>query len=138
MENINYVDLECFKGLFLEDSFVLQIIENPELVSFQVEFVLIEDHPKYKEPIGNEMYYYRFGEINFIKPKEVIWKFRNQKILSIDANNENDLGNIDLFFKSGEYYSLEGDWGSLLIKCDNLKVKLQDFQPDGTDMSANV
>ena len=124
MENINYFDLDCFKGLFLEDSFVFQIIELPELISFQVEFVLTEDHPEYKEPLDNEMHYYRFGEINFKDLKQVIWKFRNQKAVSIDANGENDLGNIDLFLKSGDDYTLEGDWGCVIINCMILEVKL--------------
>lgn len=129
MENINYFDLECFKGLFLEDSFVLQILEMPELISFQVEFVLTEDHPEYKEPLGNEMYCYRLGEISFKEPKQIIWKLKNPKAVSIDANGENDLGNIDLFFKSGHDYSLQGDWGCVIINCGNLEVKLQEQSP---------
>ncbi|HMS30759.1 MAG TPA: hypothetical protein PKD32_12975 [Saprospiraceae bacterium] len=130
MESINYFDLENFKGLFLEDSFVLQIIEVPELISFQVEFVLTEDHPEYKKPLDDEMYCYRFGEINFKNPKQVIWKVKNQKAVSIDANGDNDLGNIDLFFKSGDDYSLEGDWGCVIINCENLEVKLKAQSPN--------
>lgn len=129
MTNVNYFDLKDFKGLYLEDSFVLDIIETTKLFSFQMQFVLTEDHPKYKDPSENEMYCYHYGEINFIEPKQVLWKNRNQKAASIDANGECDFGNMDIFLKSEDEYLLEGDWGSVLIKCDNLEVKLQEQSP---------
>ncbi|HUW08052.1 MAG TPA: hypothetical protein VMW01_17575 [Williamwhitmania sp.] len=124
MEKINYPDLEQFNGLYLEDSFVLQIIETSELVSFHMEFVLTKDHPEYQKPLVNEMYCYRYGVINFIEPKQVLWKYRNQKAISIDANGENDFGNIDVFSKFEDNYLLEGDWGNVLISCKNIEVKL--------------
>jgi hypothetical protein len=75
------------------------------------------------------MYCYHYGVINFIEPKQVLWKIRNQKAVSIDANGEYDYGNIDIFFKSKDEYLLEGDWGSVLIKCSALEVKLQEQSP---------
>lgn len=130
MANLNYFELKEFKGLYLEDSFVLNIIETAKLFSFQMEFVLTEEHPKYKAPLGNEMYYYHYGVINFIEPKQVLWKVRNQKAASIDANGECDYGNIDIFLKSEDEYFLEGDWGSVLIKCDDLEVELNEQSPE--------
>lgn len=126
MKKVNYSDLVQFKGLYLEDSFVLQIIETKELVSFQMEFVLTKEHPSYQEPLDNEMYCYRYGVIDFIAPKRVLWEYRNQKVVSIDANGENDFGNIDIFSKYRDVYSLEGDWGSVLIHCKKIEVILQE------------
>lgn len=125
MKKINYSDLPQFSGLYLEDSFVLQIVELPDLVSFQMEFVLTKEHSGYQEPSDNEMYCYRNGVINFIAPEKVHWEHRNQKIISIDANDEIDFGNIDIFFKCGDDYLLEGDWGRVLISAKKIEVKLQ-------------
>lgn len=125
MENINYSELKEFDGLYLEDSFVLLIVETPKLISFQMEFVLTKDHPKYQNPLVNQMYCYNRGEINFINPNQVLWKYKNQNACSIDANGEIDFGNIDVFYKSGDEYSLQGDWGSVMISCKTLQVKLQ-------------
>ena len=126
MTNINNFDLKDFNGLYLEDSYILNMIETPKLFSFQMEFVLTEDHPQYKAPLENEMYCYQHGEINFIEPKQVTWKYRNQKAASFDANGECDFGNIDIFLKSEKGYLLEGDWGSVVIKCDQLEVGLKE------------
>lgn len=125
MANVNYFELEQFIGLYLEDSFVLQIIETTESVSFKMEFVLTEDHPLFSPPKDGEAYCYQFGTIDFAELIKVKWVSKNEKLISVDANGDNDLGNIDLFYKIGEDYFLEGDWGKVVISCKTLKVELQ-------------
>ena len=124
MKKTNYFNSKEFIGLYLEDSYVLQIIEMPKLVSFHMEFVLTEDHPLYRHPLENEMYCYKYGVINFIEPVQVLWNQRNQKVYSIGEYRHLDLGNIDFFYKSGDEYLVEGDWGNVLISCSDVEIKL--------------
>lgn len=125
MKKVNYFDMEEFSGLYLEDSFVLQIIETIELISFQMEFALTKDHPDYHQPLMNEINCYRYGAINFIEPIKVKWERRKEVSISIDSSLEIDFGNIDLFYELNGDYFLEGDWGKVVIRCKNLKIVLQ-------------
>jgi hypothetical protein len=125
MERTNYFELVQFKGIYLEDSFVLQIIESSEKISFTMEFVLTKANPRFHSPKIDEKYCYQDGFIDFILPYKVIWECKNFRNLSIDATGKTDLGNIDTFYKIGDDYSLEGDWGKLLISCKELRVVLK-------------
>jgi len=117
-------ELDQFKGIYLEDSFVLQIIEWLGKISFKTEFVLTKANPLSHQPKIDEIYCYQNGFIYFIFPFKVIWEYKNIHNLSIDAKGETDLGNIDAFYETGENYSLEGDWGKVLISCKELRVEL--------------
>ncbi len=124
MEKVHYYNLEQFAGLYIEDSYVLQIIETNGLVTFKMELVLSETHPCYFEPLIDEAYCYRNGVIKFIKPMQVEWVEKNLQRLSVDANGDIDQGNIDFFYKVGDNYLLEGDWGKLIIGSCTIEVEI--------------
>ena len=44
---INYTEFDNFENIFLEDSFVLEIIESPNEIKFLMEVVLTKIHPMY-------------------------------------------------------------------------------------------
>jgi hypothetical protein len=122
MHNKNYFELESFKGLYLEDSYVLNIIATPKLVEIEMDFVLTENHPLYSVPKKGEQYYYKRGKLLFINTKLIKWQNSTFQFESIDRNREVDLGNIDVFHQNANNYYLEGDWGNLSIECQDIKV----------------
>lgn len=113
---IHYSKLPGFDHLYLEDSYVLAILDEAAEVRFEMEFVLTEQHPDFRPPRSGEQYCYRRGTMRFPKVAEVT-KFLRQDVRSQDATGEADMGNIDSFAWCGGQYRLEGDWGRLDIRC---------------------
>jgi hypothetical protein len=117
-----YFSWENFKYIYLEDSYVLEIRESRNSIVFKMEFVLTKNHPLYKEPKRNSQYCYQIGNIKFIEIEEKTWIVKNLNVVNLDANGETDLGNIDNFYKDQDTYYVEGDWGSLFLKCKQIII----------------
>lgn len=117
------MQLEELKNIYLEDSYVLGIQEEKYFIVFKMEFVLTEEHPSFSIPKNGEMYCYKRGNLVFSNIELRTWLEKTSNV-NIDANNEEDLGNIDtLRFKNNSFY-LEGDWGKLEIKGGILEVEM--------------
>jgi len=116
-----YYEWENFKNIYLEDSFVLEIDEEAEYLSFTVEIVLTEEHLMYSPPRKNEQYCYKKGKIVFQELETIKWLNRNTHPFT-DADNTEYYGNIDCFELSPEGYHLEGDWGEVIINSPPPKV----------------
>lgn len=117
----NYYEMDDFKNIYLEDSFVLGIEESEDELFFIVEMVLTEAHPLYTPPNASEQYCYKTGKIGFQELKSVEWLNRNTKPIT-DAEGSEDYGNIDSFTISPEGYYLEGYWGEVKINSSPPKV----------------
>ena len=74
--NVPYCDLPGFDEVYLEDSFVTQLIETEEEVSFLLDLVLREAHPRYSLPPPDEQYCFRLARLTFANPKRVVWRRR--------------------------------------------------------------
>ena len=109
-----YYEWDKFKNIYLEDSFVLRIEESEKEISFTVEAVLTEEHPRYSPPREAEQYCYKRARIVFKGLKNIKWLERNSKPFT-DADGNEDYGNIDSFELSSEGYHLLGDWGDVII-----------------------
>jgi hypothetical protein len=109
-----YDELPGLEHLYLEDSYVLAIDENPDALHFDLEAVLTEQHPHYSPPKPDEQYSYRRVDLVFTAPKAVNWIKRIMKPFT-DAGGEIDYGNIDSFTWEGDRYELSGDWGHVII-----------------------
>ena len=108
MEKHHYYEFEGFQNVYLEDSFVLEIRESQNEFLLILEVVLTEKHPLYRLPEPHEMYCYKMAMIDFPDIKTIEWDAKNSSKY-LDANGENDLGNIDSFFFEGDHYFLMGD-----------------------------
>ena len=117
----NYYDLDSFKDVYLEDSFVLEIQESDDEVIFIVEAVLTENHPLYTQPKVNEQYCYKKAKITFKDCKSINWGKKSIRP-STDAGGNIDYGNIDSFVFSSEQYELAGDWGDIKIYSPSLNL----------------
>ena len=63
---INYPSIPGFGHIYLEDSYVLDIIKSKNKICFSMEFVLTEEHPYYSTPKPDEQYCYLKGKIIFL------------------------------------------------------------------------
>lgn len=116
-----YYEIPIFKNIYLEDSFVISIIESDESLIFNIEAVLTEEHQNYTPPKDDEQYCYRDMVIRFSDIETVNWLAKNPNHFT-DANQQQDLGNIDSFYHDKDTYHLSGDWGEVEIMCHSLSV----------------
>ncbi|WP_017932181.1 hypothetical protein [Robiginitomaculum antarcticum] len=115
--------------VYLEDSYVLDIITTSADVSFIMEFVLCEGHEFYQSPKRDEQHCYLKGVLKFSSCSS-IQDDRSNSHRSIDANYEEDMGNIDSFIVSEGACYLAGDWGRISVKCEDVSVNFHDVESD--------
>lgn len=116
-----YFEWDDFKNIYLEDSFVVDIVESDDQISFIVEMVLAEDHPMYSSPRAGERYCYKKGKILFEGLESARWLSRNIQPFT-DADDNEDYGNIDCFDLSSKGYHLLGDWGEVILRSRHPKI----------------
>lgn len=109
-QRAHYGKLVGLKDVYLEDSYVLGIGEDPGLLRFTVQVVLREGHPAYQAPERPARYCYRLGVLEFRNVTKVEWARKTLRKYR-DADGRVDFGNIDVFYREGATYHLEGDWG---------------------------
>lgn len=120
----SYLELPGFEFVFLEESFVTDVVARPSSVRFSCSFVLTEHHPLYFDPRPNEFYCYLDGILLFEGVSALEWV--NQATSPwVDASGELDYGNIDsLEFESNQYF-LEGDWGAMTVSADRASIRFE-------------
>lgn len=111
---MDYFEVPGLATVYLEDSYVLDIVEEPGSFSFTMEFVLTKNHPRYHEPRAGEMYCYERGRLTFTDVSHVEWLERSQQTYT-DAAGEQDLGNIDYLKQENDHWHAGGDWGQVRV-----------------------
>lgn len=120
-----YSEWPALEHLYLEDSYVLEIVERPRELVFRMEFVLREGHPRYRIPAENYQYCYARGELTFRGTEDIRW-FDRRDVTSVDATGERDLGNIDLLYMENGRFAASGDWGRVSLVAGDIIVTLDD------------
>lgn len=115
----DYATYPSLSGVYLEDSYVHGIDESPSTLTFALEAVLTPDNPNYHEPRPGEQYCYARGNLVFYDISEIAWLSRSFRKY-IDADNEEDLGNIDSLTDQDGVYTAEGDWGKVCVTTDRM------------------
>jgi hypothetical protein len=111
---INYYEIKQLSDIYLEDSYVINISENNNSLTFFLEFVLTEKNIKYSPPKEGETYCYKKGQLIFRNLNEIKWLEKNLQAFS-SINDAIDYGNIDTFFQEDGIFYLSGDWGDVQI-----------------------
>jgi len=117
MERLNYWQLPGFENIYLEDSYVLSIINAKISIQILLEAVLTENHPLYTPALSEEQYCYRQMTVNFPHPQTYDLVLNNIRAIA-DPDGSVDYGNIDDFFMADDKYYLRGEWGELTIVSD--------------------
>jgi hypothetical protein len=111
---IDYSTLPALAGVYLENSYVLGIVETPRQIVFRLDAVLTPESPAYHPPRTGEHYCYAAANLVFPDVAVVEWIRRTARYFT-DAAGEADLGNIDILRDDGDGFIVEGDWGRLRI-----------------------
>ncbi|AFT98855.1 hypothetical protein [Nocardia brasiliensis] len=111
----DYTDFPSLSGIYLEDSYVIDILESRSEVQFVLEAVLTPVHPCYRAPASGEKHAYLCGDLVFCDVQGVEWLDRSFQRY-VDATGAKDLGNIDSLASRDGVYSVIGDWGSVRIR----------------------
>lgn len=119
----NYFELDEFQNIYLEDSFVINIQETKSDLTFNCDFVILENHKLYSEPKNDEQYCYLCGYIKFGNIGNIHWIKRDKNAFLNDCY-DNDYGNIDIFYIDDKKYYLKGDWGEVIIQSKNIELIL--------------
>lgn len=114
--------IECLKHIYLEDSFVLGLIEGENSIEFELEAVLTPEHPSYLPPKPNEQHCYKKFVLRLDGCSNVDW-LRKSLRPTTDANGEVDYGNIDHFGIAEDQFHLEGDWGEVRLRCADVSLR---------------
>jgi hypothetical protein len=113
----SYFQLRGFEHLYLEDSFVLEVLRHSDRLTLKLEVVLQVSHKLYEKPKAGEQYCYRKADLVFPNLTEISWlRIGDQRFA--DASGSSDYGNIDEFFFANGIYHLDGDWGACELKSD--------------------
>jgi hypothetical protein len=98
-------------GVYLEDSWVLELAPNDDGLAIRIEAVLTPEHSRYEPPKPGEQHCYRSGWLSVRADSiEIILSGRPP---ATDATGEADFGNVDAFAfdPTDDHWKLEGDWG---------------------------
>lgn len=112
---MNYYEIPLLSNFYFEDSYVLAIHETTDSLTFELDAVLTEGHPRYEKPREGEQYCYRKISLQFLNADSFEWSDRKLVAFS-DNSGEVDYGNIDNFVRGDDFYMLSGDWGRVIIK----------------------
>jgi hypothetical protein len=110
-----YQTLPGLAEVYLEDSFVVGIHGDGGTLSFDLDAVLTERHPRFAPPSPDEQYCYVSASLTFSHADAIDWLSRTDAAYR-DANDEVDYGNIDFLTVEGSTYHLGGDWGEVIIR----------------------
>jgi len=118
-----YTDLAELAGVFLEESYVLDIEARPGRVKFDLDFVLTPEHPNYTAPAVGEQFCFRRGSLEFEGVRRLIWSDQGAPPAR-DATGEIDFGNIDSLTFDEVGFVLEGSWGRMELRAASVSATL--------------
>ncbi|WP_074819942.1 MULTISPECIES: hypothetical protein [Pseudomonas syringae group] len=118
---MNYYKIPSLSNIYLEDSYVLAVLETKRSLVFELEAVLTEKHPEYKKPRVGEKYCYKRVSLNFINADSVEW-INKSFIAFTDASGDFDYGNIDSLISCDDGYEVTGDWGRVVIRGQDIEI----------------
>jgi hypothetical protein len=117
--------VEMFKGIDLNDSFVLDWCYEADHLSFELEVSIWPESVHYSKPKINEHTCYQRATLQFIDVKEVIGLKPKELVQSnTEPDGSTDYGNIDVLNVVEGSFLLVGDFGSVNIQGGELKFEV--------------
>ncbi len=120
-----YDGLSGLSQVFLEDSWVLDVVVRPSELTLRLDVVLREEHGRYQPPRPGEQYCYSKGSLIFSDVRQVEWEMSETRP-AVDATGEIDYGNIDALEFAGDRFRLEGEFGRIAVSAAGVELQLDD------------
>lgn len=122
---MEWSQIELFKGIDLNDSFVLSWCHEADNVSFELDASIWPESEYYSTPKENEYTCYRKATLEFVGVKKVSGlKLRELVQRTTDPDGSVDFGNIDELNVSGDSFLVVGDFGKVNIQGGELRFEV--------------
>lgn len=128
MTRQSYEKLDGLSAIYLEDSWVLEIIARPSSLRFDLEAVLTSEHPAYVPPPATQQHCYRRASLEFARVRRLDWADQGRPPAT-DASGQVDYGNIDSLLADQQRYEIEGLFGHIDVWSDPPTLDLLDPPP---------
>lgn len=113
-----------FEGAYLEDSYLVGIIAEGRNLRLKMLFALTTDHPAYTPPLPGEAHCFREGSILIERPKVVEW-LAGKPMLSTDAEDTFDLGNVQLFRDGPTMFRFITEWFETTVDAPRISLAVE-------------
>jgi len=122
---MEWSQIEIFKGIDLNDSFVLNWSHENDLLSFELEASIWPESEHYTTPKIDEHTCYRKATLEFLGVKKVSGLKPKESVRSsTDPDGSVDYGNIDGLRAIADSFLLVGDFGSVNIQGGELRFEV--------------
>ena len=124
---MNWKEMEIFKGIDLNDTFVLSWNSAGNELNFALEASIWPESEFYEKPKKEEYTCYKPARLRFKNIKNIHGLLSmDEAVPSTDASGEKDYGNIESLVKTDDGFSLEGDFGSVTISCGEMSFEIKE------------
>ena len=122
---MDWNQLELFKGIDLNDSFVLSWVQEADLLRFELEASIWPDSVYYSKPEDDEYTCYRKATLMFRGVQSTVGLKPIDSVPSTtDPDGTVDFGNIETLSQTENGFQLSGDFGSVNIVGGELRFEV--------------
>jgi hypothetical protein len=123
---MNWTESETFKGIDLNDSFVLSWSQEGGSLSIDLEACIWPESKYYSKPKKDEYTCYKKAVLSFVGVESIegLKPIDSVSLTSTDLDGTIDYGNIDSLLKTSSGFEVEGDFGSVVITGGELKFEV--------------
>jgi len=120
---MDYSQIDGLNLFYFEDSWVLDVVARPGLLTIDLDAVLLPAHPEYVAPSPGEQYCYRRGELRLEGVADLQWIGQGLPPAR-DATGEFDYGGIDSFTLGDGSYRISGNFGDIVARAKSVRMQL--------------
>ena len=122
---MDWTQIELFKGIDLNDSFVLNWANEGDQLCFELEASIWPESDYYFKPKDGEYTCYRKAVLKFVNVKSTSGLKPIESVHSTkDPDGSTDYGNIDTLCQTEGGFNLSGDFGSVNIMGGELRFEV--------------
>lgn len=107
-----YWEIAGLEDVYLEDSWVIDIVSRPGMLWLEIDLVLRESHPLFMAPKPGEQHCYKRGRLIFRKVTELHWTDQGRPP-ALGPAGERDYGSVDEMTIDGNRFRATGDFGTM-------------------------
>jgi len=124
--SMDWTQIELFKGIDLNDSFVLSWAHEDDLLHFELEASIWPESEHYSKPENGEYTCYRKATLKFTNVQSINGLIPIESAPSTtDPDGSTDYGNIDTLRQTENGFKLSGDFGSVDIMGGELRFEVR-------------
>ena len=113
---MDWTQLELFKGIDLNDSFILNWALEGDQLTFELEASIWPESSYYSHPKSREHTCYRKAVLSFLDIKNINGLKPIEAVSStVDPDGSKDYGNIDTLSQTENGYNISGNFGAVKI-----------------------